>query len=98
MIGGNGFKDTNTWFESYAHRPPQGEEGRPVYNVWIPVPRGMDSVWKSISSALEDHGIARDEPMERYLMWLQLFFFHTELSGTPGGNKSTQVAEECDVE
>jgi hypothetical protein len=69
MIGGNRFMDTNTWLESHARRPTQEEEeGGPVYNVWIPVPTGVDSVWKST-------------PL-------------TELAG----NKSTQVAEEGDVE
>lgn len=92
MIGGNtsGFLDTNAWLETHAFRPARGEDERPVYNVWIPVPTGLESAWSSFSSALED----RDDAMKWYLMWLKMFFLHTELSGTPGGNKLVQVAAE----
>lgn len=100
MIGGNtsGFMDTNAWLETYASRPSRGEDGRPVYNVWIPVPTGLESAWKALESALADRDITCDDPMKRYLMWLRLFFLHTELSGVPGESKSVQVAEEGDVE
>lgn len=89
MIGGNtsGFMDSNIWLETKGLRkdgPRTGEElVDPIYSVWIPVPTGVDSVWKSLSRALADHSSAHKEPMKWYLMWLQFFFLHTELSGAP---------------
>jgi hypothetical protein len=89
MIGGNtsGFMDVNAWLETQGLRkdgPRTGEElVDPIYSVWIPVPTGVDSVWKSLSRALADHSSAHKEPMKWYLMWLQFFFLHAELSGAP---------------
>lgn len=91
MVGGNtsGVMDQNNWLETKGltfARETHAPTSDPHYSVWIPVPTGEDSVWKTLSRALSD--CSTNETTRWVMYWLQFFFLGTELGGAPATSSS----------
>jgi hypothetical protein len=86
MVGGNtaGMIGENPWLQTQGQT--YGRDGAilpdPIFNIWIPVPMGPGSPWKTRGSrTLGDCSVAED--MKHLTYMLQFMLMATELGGSP---------------